>query len=68
MSRPLGWVLGVVPNLTRNTPSRGVNEGASPDRASRWSLTQTEGAPAPFIGPTGRAGKFSEASPLGTGP
>jgi len=46
---PLGRVPGVAPNLTRNTPSCGTNEGASPDRASRWGLTQTEGAPALFI-------------------
>jgi len=47
--RPLGWVPEVAPNLTRNTPSWRVNEGASPDRASRWGLTQSEGAPVPFI-------------------
>jgi len=39
----------VVPNHTRNTPSEEVNEGVSPDRASLWGLTQTEGAPASFI-------------------
>jgi len=46
---PLGWVPGVAPKLTLSTPSWGVNEGASPDRASRRGLTQTEGAPTPFI-------------------
>jgi len=52
--RPLGRVPGVAPNLTRSTPSWGVNEGESPDRASRRGLTQTEGAPAPLSsGPPG---------------
>jgi len=67
--RPLGRVPGVAPSLTRNTPSWGVNEEASPDRVSRWGQTQTEGAPAPFsYGPHGGAGKLSEASPPGAGP
>jgi len=67
--RPLGWVPGVAPNLTRTTSSWGVNEGPSPDRASQQGLTQTEGAPAPLSsGPPGGAGKLSKASPLGAGP
>jgi len=67
--RPLGWVPGVAPNLTRFTPSWGVNEGEIPDRTSRWGLTQTKGAPAPLSsGPPGGAGKLSKASPLGAGP
>jgi len=62
--RLLGWVPGVAPDHTRDTPSYYVNERASPDRASLTGLTQTEGAPAPFIWPPWRGREAFGSFPI----
>ena len=46
MWRLLGRVPSAVPDDKRNTPSRKVRMGASPDQAPRRGLTQTQGAQA----------------------
>jgi len=61
--RLLGRGPSGVPDDTRNTPSRKVRIGASPDQAPRRGLTQTQGAQAYSIWPPWRGreacGSFS---------